>query len=166
MKNYALVIDDHVAFLESLARAAEFKGLEVIPTTTWEDGLALFHIHGPELVIADYNLPGSRRGLQLLADIRRLRPSTRLVLISGVIDAGDAKEIETDAKDVVDRVLLKLDAAELTPALLDEIASARDRAEKSTNWRDYGRAYGKAEGVSQKTLDQLDTRLQERRGLR
>jgi ActR/RegA family two-component response regulator len=163
--SYAVVIDDHAEFLKSLRRAAELTGLEIETSETWEEGLALFHVHSPELVIADYNLPGSKRGLQLLAELRRMRPSVRLVLISGVIDAEDAKEIQAEASEVVDRVLLKLDAAELTPLLLEEIKSAKARAAKATDWREYARAYKRAEGVSQAKLDALDARLQERRGL-
>jgi DNA-binding response OmpR family regulator len=89
----ALLVDDDQQLLASVAASAGTSGLDLITAASWDEGLALFHVLSPGLVIADYNMPGSRMGLQLLAEVRRLRPSVRLVLVSGYLDAEDMARV-------------------------------------------------------------------------
>src|SRR5216684_3471540 len=123
---YALLIDDDAGIATSLSRAAGLAGLELVTAASWEDGLAQFQVHAPKLVIADYNLPGSAHGLILLAEIRRLTPAVRLILLSAYIDDKDVTEIE--ALGLVDRAIPKL-GSDTTELLLAEIADAKARSE-------------------------------------
>jgi DNA-binding response OmpR family regulator len=50
---YALLIDDDTALLESVHRTARLAGLEALTAATCEEGIRLFHLHSPDLVIAD-----------------------------------------------------------------------------------------------------------------
>jgi AmiR/NasT family two-component response regulator len=50
---YALLIDDDTALLERVHRTARLAGLEALTAATWEEGIRLFHLHSPDLVIAD-----------------------------------------------------------------------------------------------------------------
>ena len=98
---YALLIDDDQSLLESIRRLADYNGLELDTAATWEEGLGLFHVLAPNVVIADYHMPDSRNGLQLLAEIKQLRPSIRVVLVSGYINDEDVKRVES--LNIVDR---------------------------------------------------------------
>lgn len=160
---YALLIDDEIDLLESIRSTAELADLTLLTAETWERGLALYQVHSPSLVIADYNLPGSRHGLQLLAEIRRLSPSVRLVLLSAYIGQEDVAEIE--GLGLVDRAMPKAAATGTTDEILREIKAARDRANKPTDWASFGRAHSDAQAVSQELLDELDDRLRSNRGI-
>jgi ActR/RegA family two-component response regulator len=106
-----LLVEDNEAFGASLRSALAARGYETDLATTWDDGLAAFRTGGHELVIADYNLPGSSHGLRLLAAAKLLVPSSRLVLISG--------------------------AGELLPL----VAEAAARATEPTDWRGFAAGY-------------------------
>jgi ActR/RegA family two-component response regulator len=150
----ALLVDDDQQLLASVAASARTSGLDLMTAGSWDEGLALFHVLSPELVIADYNMPGSRMGLQLLVEIRRLRPSVRLVLVSGYLDAQAMAKVE--ALDFVDATLTKGSAVETAQAILGEIRTASERAPGPTDWRAFARAYVDAARVSDEDIDQLD----------
>jgi CheY-like chemotaxis protein len=160
---YALLIDDEKALLESVERTANLAGLETLTASSWEEGLKLFHVHSPDLVIADYNLPGSQHGLQLLAEIRRLRPSVRVVLLSAYIDEQDVAEIE--ALGVVDCALSKVSSGDPMAAILDELKQVAARVGNPTDWKAFAEAHQRADAVDQGALDELDRRLKEGRGI-
>jgi ActR/RegA family two-component response regulator len=160
---YALLIDDDKALQESLQRTASLAGLDLLTASTWDEGLTLFHVHSPDLVVVDYNLPGSRHGLRLIAEVRNLRPSVRLILLSAYLDDADVAEIE--ALGLVDRAISKVTDPGAIDAVLDEIKAASERAGRPTNWVDVAVAHQRAETVSSTALDELDRRLRRRRGI-
>src|ERR1035437_171441 len=100
-----LVIDDEATFLEPLKALLEARGIEADYETTWEGGREAFRVAQHELVIADYNLPGSDHGLLLLSAIKVLNPATRLVLMSGQL----GPEVRAQVEGVVDRFLEKVE---------------------------------------------------------
>ena len=153
----ALLIDDDKALLESLEGLAKEAGLELRTAATWENGLALFHILSPDLVIADYNLPGSSHGLQLLARIRHYRPSVRLVLVSGVV--GTAELAEVEKRGGAHRVLPK--SMETVGELIKEITAAQEQQQESTDWANFARSYLDAKKVLSEDIDEIDTTIQE-----
>lgn len=152
-----LIIDDDVDLLDTWTRLAHAKGLAVNTAPTWDEGIALFHILSPDLVIADYNLPGSAHGLQLLAEIRRLRPSVRLVLISGAVEP--SKLVEVERLSVVDRVLSKGDAGTATSVVLEEIERASSQATRPTDWRAFATASLAAASSDAEALESVDVLL-------
>ena len=159
---YALLIDDERGARESLARAADEAGYELLTAEDWDEGVAMFQVYSPALVIADYNLPGSRLGIKLLAEIRRLTPAVRLVLLSGYIDEADVPAIE--GLGLVDRAIPKTREG-VTEQLLEEIGAARADAHKATDWQAYADAHQNAKMVEQSDIDELDRRLKQTRGL-
>lgn len=161
--SYALLIDDDDGIRDSLARVADVSGLTLLTAASWDEGLAMYQVHAPQLVIADWNLPGSRHGLQLLAEIRRLSPSVRLILLSAYIAPEDVDSIE--ALGLVDRAIAKASAAGTTEQLLSEIQDARDRALSPTDWPAYARAYRFAKAVDQSEIDSLDAKLKDIRDI-
>lgn len=153
----ALLIDDDEDLRSSLQAAANDVGLGLRATGDWNEALALFHVLSPNLVIADYNLPGSEHGLRLLAEIKSLRPSVRVILISGVVDAADLRRAE--ALGMVERVLSKGDAIATTKALLEEIRQAEATVTTSSDWQAVAQAYVNSRAVDQEAFDELDAAL-------
>jgi DNA-binding NarL/FixJ family response regulator len=158
----ALLIDDHEALLASVKAAAEAKGLTLHTASTWDGGLALFHVHSPDLVIADYNLPGSPHGLQLLEEVRRLRPSVRLVLLSGVVGTDELEEVER--LKGAHKVLTKGSASETIRSIIDEIEAASASVEERTDWRAFARAWVDAQEIPSDDLRLLDETIRESLG--
>ena len=151
----ALLIDDDIEVLASLERSVSTEGLQVRTASSWNDGLAQFYVLSPDLVIADYNMPGSKHGLQLLAEVRNLRPSVRLVLVSGVLEESDLESVHQ--LGIVDRVLPK--GTQTVDALIEEIRNASQAMQNPTNWETFARLHGEAGRVSPTDLDALDRRL-------
>jgi DNA-binding NtrC family response regulator len=160
---YALLIDDDVALVDSIKRTTDLAGLELLTAISWDEGLNMFYVYSPDLVIADYNLPGSRHGIQLLDQIRRLRPSVRVLLLSAYIDESDIVEIE--ALGIVDRAISKVSSDDPMGVILDEIESAANRATNPTDWKAVAAAYRRVGSIDSDDLDDLDHRLQARRGI-
>ena len=151
---HALLIDDDQTLLESIKRLADLKGLRLEIAATWNRGLGLFYVLAPSVVIADYHMPNSRNGLQLLAEIKRLRPPIRVVLVSAYIDDEDVERIE--ALNIVDRALRKIDSTQTIENILHEIACASENDEEHTDWVAFANACVHAAKTSREKLDQLD----------
>jgi DNA-binding NtrC family response regulator len=152
-----LVIDDDTALLASLEAAARLSKIDLVTASSWDEGLMLFQILSPDLVIADYNMPGSQHGLRLLARIRQLRPSVRLVLVSGYLDEDDIAKVMT--LGVVDEARTKGTSLETASALTEEARVASAAAGTPTDWVAYARAYISSTRLSDEDLDSLDALL-------
>jgi ActR/RegA family two-component response regulator len=133
-----LLVEDDLETARSVIDALTDRGHLIDHAETWEDGLALFRVAGHELVIADYKLPGSEHGLQLLVKMRMLLPSTRLVLISG--EFGPNAERLAASADFIDAFISK-GSASLIADLAGHIEQAVERADKPTDWQAFGAGY-------------------------
>lgn len=151
---YALLIDDDAEILRSAVAAVEASGLALLTASTWDEGLEKFYAHSPELVISDYNLPGSDMGLSLLVEIARLRPSTKLILISGYLNESDAAQLRS--LGLVDDVMSKNDPVETARIIVSEVRQAAERAKSPTDWAQFGRAAGEKRSVDPDALARLD----------
>jgi DNA-binding response OmpR family regulator len=133
-----LLVEDDVETARSILDALRDRGHLVDHAESWEDGLALFRVAGHELVIADYKLPGSEHGLQLLVKMRMLLPATRLVLISG--EFGPNAERLAASADFIDAFISK-GSATLVADLAAHVERAVERADQSTDWQAFGAGY-------------------------
>jgi CheY-like chemotaxis protein len=154
-----LLIDDDAGLRTTLEAAAGDTGLSLRTTGDWDEGLALFHTLSPDLVIADYNLPGSDHGLRLLVEIKAMRPSVRVILISGVVDAAALERAE--ALGLVERVLSKGSSVATTKALLEEIERAEANASLTSNWPSVARAHLGNRAIDQDAFEELDAALRQ-----
>jgi DNA-binding NtrC family response regulator len=153
----ALVIDDDLGLLRSLEQAARLSGIRIVTASTWDAGLETFQALSPSVVIADFNMPGSRHGFQLLARIRQLRPSVRLILVSAYLDEKDIEAVME--LGVVDRALTKGSSAETAEAVLEEARSAVEREETPTDWVAYAKAFLDAGAIPEDAFNRLDDLL-------
>lgn len=132
-----LLVEDDQDFAASLTSAFADRGYVCDIATTWDDGLAAFRTGGHELVIADYNLPGSTHGLRLLAAAKLLVPSSRLVLISGALSP-EAERLASRTK-LITAFLRKTPS--LARDLLPLVEEAAHRATLPTNWQAFAAGY-------------------------
>jgi CheY-like chemotaxis protein len=161
---YALIIDDNDAFLASFVALVHYAGLEVETASTWDEGLLKFQVHCPDLVIADYHLPDSPHGLQLLSVIRRLRPTVRVVLLSARFGDMEAQSLEKEG--LADRAFSKHSPSDPMPEIIEEIRIASESSRKPTDWRLFAAAYLKSDAVEPAAVDEADARIKNRGGIR
>ena len=150
----ALLIDDDQSLLNSIRRLADLNNLSLDTAYTWDEGLGLFHVLSPSVVIADYHMPNSKNGLQLLAEIKRLRPLIRVVLVSAYITDEDVKRVE--ALEIIDRALRKTDLLQTVENIVDEIRFANESDDDETDWLAFAEARVRASKTSSEDLDRLD----------
>lgn len=134
----ALLVEDNDAFAEELHAALSDRGLRLDRASSWEEGLELFRVNGYELVIADYNLPNTEHGLALLARVKTLIPSCRLVLISGALTPGAERSL--DEVGVLDAYYSKGDV-NLTAKLAEHVERAGTDAKAPTDWQSFATGY-------------------------
>ncbi len=79
-----LLVDDQLDFVSGLARllVAEFKNLEVLTADGGKRALAMLEESTVDLVITDLQMP-EMNGLQLMAEIRRLYPAIKIIILTG-----------------------------------------------------------------------------------
>src|SRR6266511_721675 len=155
---YALIIDDYEPFLDSFLRLAASEGLVVARASSWEEGLARCEALWPQVVIADYNLPGSKHGLQLLLQIKSLWPAVKVILLSGVLTQADLVAVE--GLGLVDAALPK--TMDGLGAALAAVREAKERHGGPVNWRSAGQAHAATRRISPEKLEELDRRLSAR----
>lgn len=159
--SYGLFIDDEESIRTAAREMAATAGLRLDVAASWEEGIQSFYALSPDLVISDYNLPGSTLGLQLLLEIRRLRPSVRLVLISAFLNPEDVDRVME--LGLVDRVVRKTDPVQTARVIVEELRRAKIAGDSSTQWADFAVAAVSYTTVSQDDLQSLDDFLRVQR---
>jgi len=105
-----LCIDDSEAILEYERRLFEQSGYVVVAVASAPHGLRLATEFSFDAILLDYHMP-EMNGHEFACEIRRLRPNTRVVMVSG-------SEIPEETRELVDAVVHKEEAMrELLPAV-------------------------------------------------
>jgi|HubBroStandDraft_5_1064220.scaffolds.fasta_scaffold384617_2 CheY-like chemotaxis protein len=105
-----LCIDDSQAILDYEKRILERSGYFVVTALSARRGLRLATSFSFDAVLLDYHMP-EMNGHALACEIRRLRPETPVVMVSG-------SEIPEETRRLVDAVVSKDEAArELLPTV-------------------------------------------------
>ena len=95
-----LLVDDHPAGLAARRSVLGELGFAITTASSAESALEKFQAEPFPVVVTDYKLPG-KTGVDLIADIRAVAPDTRIVLISGFVDALGLTEKSTGADAVL-----------------------------------------------------------------
>lgn len=77
-----LLVDDDEVLRERLAQAIRSRGYEVKTAGTAEEALREVTKESPEMAVLDLKMPGMS-GLDLLRELRRQDPSTRVLMLTG-----------------------------------------------------------------------------------
>ncbi|MDD5757912.1 MAG: response regulator [Desulfobulbaceae bacterium] len=77
-----LLVDDEDVFRNRLAVALRRRGFVVYEAGDYDEALTQLATIMPDMALVDLRMPG-RSGLELVAEIKRLRPTIRIVVLTG-----------------------------------------------------------------------------------
>jgi DNA-binding NtrC family response regulator len=80
-----LIVDDDLASSRTLQLHFRSQGHEVLVAHDAQEGLARADHGAPDVVVLDIRMPG-RSGLQILPDLKKTRPDTRVIMITAFHD--------------------------------------------------------------------------------
>lgn len=124
-----LCVDDEPAILAAIRRSLRAGGYDVLTAASGEEALGLLGDHPVRLVISDQMMP-RMSGVELLREVRRRRPGTAVVLLTGYPEgmpgeAGVAAGVrwvvskpwvDEELRRIVARVMSEPDADDVPPA--------------------------------------------------
>lgn len=87
-----LIVDDEQDIREALGRKLKREGFEVVFGVDGLDGLKMFHMERPDLVILDIVMPGEMSGLTVCGRIREIAETPVMMLSAEAITEEDIVE--------------------------------------------------------------------------
>jgi len=78
-----LVVDDEIDFMETLIKRLKKRQLDVTGVESGEKALELIKEQLFDVVLLDIKMPGGMDGIETLRAIKRIRPLTEVVLLTG-----------------------------------------------------------------------------------
>ncbi len=119
-----LCIDDSQLILEYERRLFEESGYIVVAVESPRRGLRLARSFAFDAVLLDYRMP-EMNGHDVAAEIRRLRPDTRVIMVSGC-------EIPAETSRLVDAFVPKHKAGRDLLPTVDRLCGFDDAMQKET----------------------------------
>ncbi len=113
-----LVVDDDPMLRQQLGRSFQRRGYSVRLAANFDEAMAQANREPPELAVIDLKMPG-RSGLDLLTELKRIDPTTKVVILTGFGSIATA----------VDAMRLGATNYVAKPADVDDILAAFDRGE-------------------------------------
>ncbi len=110
-----VIVDDDKAFLLRLGRAMEGRGFEVRMASSVAEGMDLMREKPPAFAVVDMRLEDGN-GLDVIAELGRLRPEARAIVLTGY--GNFATAVSAVKLGAVDYLAKPADADEVTDALL------------------------------------------------
>ncbi|MFY9912144.1 MAG: response regulator [Candidatus Sulfotelmatobacter sp.] len=110
-KAVVLCIDDDEGMLECEEIFLKSFGDTVLTASTASEGLELASLHSVDVVIVDYLMP-EMNGQELAVEMRRLRPRSPIILLTGAVNVPQKTLNAVDAFITKDRL-----ASELLPTI-------------------------------------------------
>ncbi len=82
MSAKVLLVDDEKDFVEVLAERLEARGFEVRQAYNGDDAISLLNQQDADVVVLDVLMPG-KDGVETLREIKRLKPITEVIMLTG-----------------------------------------------------------------------------------
>ncbi len=77
-----LLVDDEVAFADTLAQRLNMRNLNVRTAYNGEDALSKIKERQPDIIILDLNMPGMH-GIDVLKEIKKTHPNIQVIILTG-----------------------------------------------------------------------------------
>jgi DNA-binding NtrC family response regulator len=78
-----LVVDDEGDFLETLMNRLKKRKIAALGCASGEEALRLLKENPFDVVVLDIKMPGGMDGIQTLREIKKTRPETEVILLTG-----------------------------------------------------------------------------------
>jgi len=78
-----LVVDDEEDFLETIVNRLNKRSVDTTGATSGEQALELMEEKLFDVVILDIKMPGGMDGIETLREIKKIRPLTEVILLTG-----------------------------------------------------------------------------------
>jgi two-component system response regulator AtoC len=117
-----LVVDDEPTFRETLLKVLSRRGFQVSGAGTGEEALQLLTRQDFDVMVLDLKMPGMS-GLEVLRQMPAVRPSTRVIMLTGHGTVADG--IEAMTATAVEFMLKPVVVEELVLAIRAAAASRR-----------------------------------------
>ena len=82
MSAKVLLVDDEKDFVEVLAERLETRGFEVRQAFNGDDAINLLNQQDADVVVLDVLMPG-KDGVEILREIKQLKPLTEVIMLTG-----------------------------------------------------------------------------------
>ncbi|HEY8559493.1 MAG TPA: response regulator [Pyrinomonadaceae bacterium] len=160
MNEKVLVIDDEQDSVDTICDYLILEGISCRGEVNPEKAIESFTANPTDVVIVDYLLTDiyGITGLEVISQLKKIKPFTRFILISGYIpnEKGSDEEISErlTKKLNVDRYISKpIDIEDLT-ALIRELLNNMDTT--SNDWLEISKKYVSEEAVSSEEVRKLN----------
>jgi len=115
-----LLVDDEEEFVSTLAERLALRGIQAGVATSGEEALRAMEAEPPEVVVLDLMMPGLS-GLEVLQRIKRRRPQTQVILLTGHGSTRDG--IEGMRLGALDYLMKPLKIEELLEKIHEAVSS-------------------------------------------
>ena len=78
-----LIVDDERDFVETLVNRLIKRGITAVGVYSGEEALALLETEVFDVIILDIKMPGGMDGIETLRDMKRKRPQSEVLLLTG-----------------------------------------------------------------------------------
>ena len=125
-----LVVDDEGDFLETLMNRLRKRNIGTIGCASGEEAVRLAKQHPFDVVILDIKMPGGMDGIETLREIKRIRPETEVILLTGHASLETSVEgMKQGAYDYLLKPIRLEDLLEKLVQALERKGSAENRAQ-------------------------------------
>lgn len=78
-----LIVDDEIDFLETIIKRLQKRELDVTGVKSGEEAVKLVQEQMFDVVLLDVKMPGGMDGIETLREIKKIKPLTEVVLLTG-----------------------------------------------------------------------------------
>jgi len=125
-----LVVDDEGDFLETLMNRLKKRKIAALGCASGEEALRLVKENPFDVVVLDIKMPGGMDGIQTLREIKKVRPETEVILLTGHASLETSMEgMQAGAYDYLLKPIRLEDLLEKLAQALERKGSPEHRAQ-------------------------------------
>jgi two-component system response regulator YesN len=130
-----LLIDDEPLIIKGIRALVDFKALsitEIYEASNGEEALELFHLHQPNIILADINMP-KMNGLDFAVAAKAIKPEVKIAIITGY-DYFDyaVTALKSGVDDYILKPVSKKDIDEVLKKLILKLEAIHSQSEVSS----------------------------------